>query len=50
MESYAYSKVLNEICLVMDKDIDEMLELILNNQQMAILVERMLAAAPNEAA
>lgn len=45
-----FIQVLNEICLVLDKDIDDMLEQIMNNEQIAILVERMLDAPPNEAA
>jgi hypothetical protein len=45
-----FIQVLNEICLVLNKDIDEMLELIMTNHQMAILVERMLAVPPNEVA
>lgn len=42
--------VLKEICLVLDKDIDEMLEQIMTIQQMAILLERILTVAPNEIA
>ena len=45
-----FIQVLNEICLVLDKDIDDVLEQIMNNEQIAILVERMLADPPNEAA
>jgi len=33
-----FIQVLNEICLVLDKDIDDMLEQIMNNEQIAILV------------
>ena len=45
-----FIQVLNEICLLLDKDIDDMLKQIMKNEQIAILVERMLDAPPNEAA
>ena len=45
-----FIQVLNEICQALDKDIDEMLELIMNNPQTATLVERMLNSPPTEAA